>query len=31
MDRSGMDVKAIAAITHLSKQEIGGIMKEGNA
>jgi hypothetical protein len=31
MDKSGMDIKAIAAITRLSEGEIGGILKEGNA
>jgi predicted transposase/invertase (TIGR01784 family) len=30
MNKSGMGVKAIAAITHLSEQEVGGILKQGN-
>jgi predicted transposase/invertase (TIGR01784 family) len=29
MAKHGMDIKAIAAITHLSQQEIGDILKEG--
>jgi predicted transposase/invertase (TIGR01784 family) len=30
MAKHGMDIKAIAVITHLSEQEIGDILKEGN-
>jgi predicted transposase/invertase (TIGR01784 family) len=30
MAKHGMDVTAIAAITHLSEQEVGGILKQGN-
>ncbi|MDR1108374.1 MAG: PD-(D/E)XK nuclease family transposase, partial [Spirochaetaceae bacterium] len=31
MAQHGMGVKDIAAITHLSEQEVGGILKQGNA
>ncbi|MDR1301879.1 MAG: Rpn family recombination-promoting nuclease/putative transposase, partial [Treponema sp.] len=30
MNKSGIGVAAIAAITHLSEQEVGGILKQGN-
>jgi predicted transposase/invertase (TIGR01784 family) len=30
MSKHGMDINAIVAITHLSQQEIGSILKEGN-
>jgi predicted transposase/invertase (TIGR01784 family) len=30
MGKSGMGAKDIAAITHLSEQEVGGILKQGN-
>jgi predicted transposase/invertase (TIGR01784 family) len=30
MANQGMGVQAIAAVTHLSEQEVGGILKQGN-
>jgi predicted transposase/invertase (TIGR01784 family) len=30
MDRNGMDARTIAAITHVSEQEIVSILKKGN-
>jgi hypothetical protein len=30
MNKNGMGVKDIAAITHLSEREVGGILKQGN-
>jgi predicted transposase/invertase (TIGR01784 family) len=31
LNKSGMAVKNIAAVTHISEQEVGGILKQGNA
>jgi predicted transposase/invertase (TIGR01784 family) len=30
MGKNGLDIKTIAAVTHLSEQEINGLLKEGN-